>query len=73
MSPIDDPLYDTDGAVGFLRDLNLPVSRHELNRMRVKSIGGGPAFVRWRAKHVRYPRQALLDWAASHMHQCNAA
>jgi hypothetical protein len=73
MSPIDDPLYDTDGAAEFLGSLNLPTSRHDLVRKRVKKIGGGPAFVRWRAKHVRYSRQALLDWAASQLHPCNAA
>jgi hypothetical protein len=73
MSPTDDVFFDTDGAAGFLGSLNLPISRHELNRMRVKSIGGGPAWVRWRAKHVRYSKQALLDWAARQMRLCSAA
>jgi hypothetical protein len=67
MSPTDDVFYDTEGAVEFLCNLNLPISKIELERMRVKGIGGGPDFVRWRSKCVRYPRQALLDWAASNL------
>jgi hypothetical protein len=69
MAPIEDTLYDTAGAAEFLRSINLPISKFELSRNR----DDGPEFVRWRSKAIRYPRQALLEWAASQLRPNKAA
>jgi hypothetical protein len=65
MSPTADKLHDPKSASRFLGGYNCPVSPSDLARMRLE--GGGPPFLRWRAKHIRYPERELLDWAAANL------
>jgi hypothetical protein len=50
-------------ACDFLTTLGFPTTWRTLAKLR--SVGGGPAFVKFSERKVAYSRKALEDWVAS--------
>lgn len=57
---MSEPFLDRDAAAAYVRAKGLPCTK--LTLQKLASVGGGPEFHKFGAKHVRYRPSGLDRW-----------